>query len=720
MKRRTIQILSTVAALLGARGFASAQPAADAPVIVVDPIDVTAEAPRGAGPGDLVGDDAEHRGARDALDQPAFVTVIDTRERAGETATVAEVLADSMGASVRTLGGLGSFSAVSVRGASSGHTTVVVDGVPVSRLGSVTVDLSRFELGAFRRLELYRGGVPVELGGAALGGALSMTSQVGPESDGTWLSASAGVGSFGTRHLRARWLGDADRDRLRFAAAAGYAGTTGDYTYFNDNGTNLDPSDDEMVRRANNGYDQVDGSARFEIDRGPLSLRGGLRSAYRDQGLPGSASVQSNAAELQSISQLLDLTVARRGLAGDPGLAVTATGFASVERQRYRDLASEVGFGAQHRRYWSVAGGVSSRLSLEVPHNLLSLGVEVRGDYFAEHDLLVMAADDRRTVGTRVGSGVTLADDVSLADDRVVLQPALRLDVLVTTPLADSSDPSAPARPESRIDLAPSPRLSARARLAEALVAKGSAGWYFRAPTLLELFGDRGFVVGSPDLASETGVSADLGLAFAPARRLGAVDRLYLEVAGFERRPRDVIVFVTSAGSVAVATNLGDATVRGVEATASARLARTLTATTSYTHLSSRQDSPLPSYDGKALPQRPRHQLYGRLDAARRVRQRLAVAWVDGTLVTGSFMDAANLNRLPARKLVGAGLKLEPVAGVLIGIEAKNLLDERVEMVELSPAPRPDLSSVPRAVADFFGYPLPGRAFYLSLDWSYR
>jgi iron complex outermembrane receptor protein len=116
-------------------------------------------------------------GAQRALDEPAFLTEVRVEERTGESATVAGVLAESVGAQVRTLGGLGGFASLSVRGAAPGHTTILIDGVPLSRVASVGADIGRFELGSFSRLELYRGGVPVEYGGAALGGALNMVTK---------------------------------------------------------------------------------------------------------------------------------------------------------------------------------------------------------------------------------------------------------------------------------------------------------------------------------------------------------------------------------------------------------------------------------------------------------------------------------------------------------------------------------------------------------------
>jgi outer membrane receptor protein involved in Fe transport len=94
------------------------------------------------------------------------------------------------------------------------------------------------------------------------------------------------------------------------------------------------------------------------------------------------------------------------------------------------------------------------------------------------------------------------------------------------------------------------------------------------------------------------------------------------------------------------------------------------------------------------------------------------VVYGDAALVSGNHLDPANLNRVPPRALLGAGIKLEIAPRLLAGLEGKNLTDSRVEDIQLDPPPRPDLTSAPRAVADFFGYPLPGRAFYVTLQWE--
>jgi iron complex outermembrane receptor protein len=713
-------IAAGIAAALAPAGDAIADdPAGEAEPILVDPIDVRADRPRTTGPADLAGDAAEHAAAERALAEPAFATVVAIDDRAGETSTVAEVLAKSIGVHVRSLGGLGGFSSLSVRGHAAGHTAVVVDGVPLSRIASVTADLSRFELRSFSRLELFRGGVPVDLGGAAMGGALALDTEVGPRPDGETVRVAAGAGSYGARHLRARWLGGSDDGAVGYHLGASYAGATGDYPYFNDNGTNLNQSDDETVSRTNNGYDQVDAVGRLRLRRGDLTAEGGVRTGYKEQGIPGSASVQSTRTSLATFGQLADLSLVRRRLAGDARLVGRAGAWLAFERQRYRDPDGEVGLASQDRRYRTISGGLRAGASRLYRRHLISAGVDLAADYYDDRDL---AATGRpRLTGDRIAAGAAVADDWTIgAADRVVLQPAIRIDVMRTDPVDDTSSSIVGAMDVApRTDLYASPRVAARARLADGVAVKGSAGRYFRAPTLVESFGDRGYVVGNPSLRAETGLSADAGLVIAPADRYGAVDRLYLELAGFASRSTDTIVQVPTAGLATVSLNLGDALIGGGELGLSARLHRTVTASLSYTFLESRQSDTMPSYQGKRLPQRPRHELYARVDAARRVGGRLLILWSDLSLTSGNYLDAANLRRVPARAFVGAGVKLEPMAGLLVGVEGKNLTDQRVETVELSPPPRPDLTSSPRAVTDFFGYPLPGRAIYATAEWAY-
>jgi len=268
-----------------------------------------------------------------------------------------------------------------------------------------------------------------------------------------------------------------------------------------------------------------------------------------------------------------------------------------------------------------------------------------------------------------------------------------------------------------RTEVHPSPRVSARYRAGEPTSLKANAGLYFRPPTALELFGDRGFIVGNPGLRAERGVSADAGVVVSPLRALGSVDRVYVELVGFGSRAVDAIVLVPNAGLVTGARNLGDTVIGGIELGASMRAFRSATLSANYTWLESRQVStPVAAYEGKRLPQRPRHQAYARVDLARVYGSRLLSVWADATVTSGNFLDPANFDSVPARRFVGAGLKLEPVPGLLVGLEAKNIMNTRVERVELSPAPRPDVTTARRAVTDFFGYPLPGRAFYLTLD----
>ncbi|MDQ3368880.1 MAG: TonB-dependent receptor [Myxococcota bacterium] len=673
--------------------------------------DAAAPSPR-ARPGDatpeiiVIEGRAPDEGDRDrdrALGDAPFVTILHPDEHA-ITASVADAIATSAGAHTRSLGGLGAYESVSVRGASPGHTVVLVDGVPLARLAGVTTDLGQFPMSGFGEVELYRGAVPIELGGAGVGGAVNLVTRLGRGEAGERIRASVGMGSYGARHARVRY-GD-DHGSVLSSTTFGYQGATGDYTFFSDGGTPLNQADDGFLVRHNNAFEQLDVASRIgDADRGTVA---GVRVAWKQQGLPGSVAQPSAAAELATTDVIGD---ARFDASVGPLLA-RQLGYVLVEHQQLRDPMAELGLGTQDRGYLTLAGGASSTWSVSGRGHRAIAGLELRGDRFADTDRAGMRAE---LVGTRAAGAISFATELGLGD-AVVVTPAVRVDLARTAPTPLTEGPDAFADVPARWDAVPSPRLTGRVLVTPELAVKASAGWYVRLPTLLELFGNRGTILGSPGLRAERGPSGDAGLVWAPATARGRIDRILLEGAVFATRARDTIALISSAGFVARAENIGATRSYGAELGASARLAKRLSLTAAYTRLLTEQRVADPNLDGKALPRTPGHLLHARAELAQRVAGRLASVWIDAAVQSTSFLDQQNFQRIPARVLVGTGLRIEVYGGFAVALAVANLANTRIVDV---PAERAIDMPTRASLADLAGFPLPGRSFFVSLDWTY-
>lgn len=645
-----------------------------------------------------------------ALGDAPFVTIVHADDHPA-TASVADALGAAAGTQLRSLGGLGAYESITVRGAAPGHTSVLVDGVPLARLAAVTAELGRFSLDAFGQVELYRGAVPIELGGAGVGGAVNLVTRLGRGERGERIRASLGAGSFGSRHLHLHY-GDAHRGgSLVSATSVGYQAAAGDYSFFSDNGTPLNNKDDAYEQRENNGFSQLDASSR--IGTADRSAIGGVRLLWKDQGLPGTATQPSLEPNLATVNVLADgrADVTLGSAAG------RQLGYVLVERQRLRDPEGEIGLGRQDRENMTLSAGATSTWRVPVGRHRLTMGVEARGDGFRDTDMTGMREPLRgRREGGAALAGLDLVLDPAAS---LVVTPAVRFDAVHTRPVGNGVDPGAADSLAPRWDQVPSPRISARAALTSDIAVKASAGRYVRLPTLVELFGNRGAIIGSPDLRPERGPSTDVGVVWAPAKGLGGVDRILVEASAFGTRSRDTIAFVSSVGYVARAMNVAASQTYGAELVASARVARALAVTANYTRLVTEQLSEEVSFSNKALPRQPAHAVYARIEAMHEIYRHRTSLWLDGSWQSTTYLDQANLMSVPARSLAGIGTRVEIAGGVSASVRVDNLFDVRVQNVPLDPAPRPDLTSTPMALADVAGFPLPGRTLYLALDWSH-
>ena len=135
------------------------------------------------------------RSATDKINKQAYnVTAIDAKKLHNSTLDLAHALDRVSGVRFREAGGVGSRNELSINGFSGNQIKVFIDGVPMDNFGS-SFQLNNIPINLADRVEVYKGVVPIWLGGDALGGAVNIVTNSKPR---TYLDASYSFGSFNT------------------------------------------------------------------------------------------------------------------------------------------------------------------------------------------------------------------------------------------------------------------------------------------------------------------------------------------------------------------------------------------------------------------------------------------------------------------------------------------------------------------------------------------
>lgn len=616
---------------------------------------------------------------------------------------------------MRSLGGLGQFSSLSLRGSSAQQVAVFLDGVPLGGSGGV-VNLGDLPLDSLGRVTVHRGLVPVAYGGAAIGGAVDLASALRCDPTRRRHAAALGLGSFGANEARASTsLPLAPRRRgpcldLRL----GHAGATGNFRFYNPGETLQDPRDDRTQRRQNNAYDRLLAQLAVHGQRGAWRYSVQELLLSKHQGIPGLATGQQ--ARATSLDTLSARTVARvrRELddGGRPGHIDLVAGFA-VERSRWRDPLGEVGLGVDDQTTRNLDLYLSPRVHLDLWRGARVLAMADARQEWSRVDQRLVAPPQGDSRRQRVDLGLGLQLDQHLFNDRLHLQPILRLDVLRSRFAVPAGGGEQNDQGADHLELGASPRLAARLALLPGVSLRLGGGRYFRPPSLLELFGDRGYIVGNEALRSERGSSLDAGLVLDLTRGRTA---LYGHAAGFVTAS-DRLIQWQQAGPSLRPVNLAHARVSGLETSAALRLlGGDLRFTANYTLLAAVNLGSDPSQRGQPLPGRPRHELFaqgslGHVFQARRTRLEPRLNYTFD-YAARTFLDPSGRYEVPSRSLHGVALELHIAERVHLAAEVRNLFNLRTTTWHPPTAGAPAIT-VP--VSDFFFYPLPGTSLWTTL-----
>lgn len=128
---------------------------------------------------------------------------IETRAFQTQSIELNRILDQSAGIRVRREGGFGSRASFSINGMGGKAVRFFLDGVPMDYFGS-SYSVSTIPVSLIRRIDIYKGVVPVELGNDALGGAINLVTK---ENVRNSAEVSYSYGSFNTHtiSLQGKW-----------------------------------------------------------------------------------------------------------------------------------------------------------------------------------------------------------------------------------------------------------------------------------------------------------------------------------------------------------------------------------------------------------------------------------------------------------------------------------------------------------------------------------
>lgn len=632
------------------------------------------------------------------VDRTVFSTTIRAADHADRITSIEDLLQETVGLRVRSFGGLGSFATVSIRGSTAEQVDIYIDGIKLNHALGGGVNLADLSLGSVESIEIYRGFTPAHLESGAIGGAIDIRTRR-PREEGTGVTGSLSIGSYNTAEASASasWAGDGNRPIDGLVAFTGRR-TSGDFTYFDNNGTPFEGGDDGFETRANNRF--WDGDL---LGRTSIGLKSGGRidlqasGARRRQGVPGIDSFQSETARSESDRSLFKAGIS--GLEGAEGaLRFEANAHYSRSAQEFSD------------RFGDTTGrSTDTRLLTQAAGPLVALRWNARDGFWRSHfvDFMVAArletADrtDRlnpvpdRGRSTRMTYNLSAQDEIHMAGGRLIVSPSVRWTRYHGTFEAEEVVAPPPSAVEEDEQL--QGRLGFAWFLRSNVTLRGNAGRFYRLPTFTEIFGDQGTVRGSDDLAPEEGLNADLGISW-DLRPRPDLERASLEIVLFLTEADNLIHYVQTSQSQVTARNTGQARISGAELSAGLGLLGWFEGSLNYTFQIPEDRSGTATH-GTDLPGRPRHELSARA-VAEIASGRGGRVFYDFDAIGAYYFDQAaavlagtsgldrDQLRVPERYLHGAGYSRE--AGHLVfTVEVDNLFDVKT--------------------VDVVRYPLPGR-----------
>ena len=502
------------------------------------------------------------------------VSVIGERQLQGTVSNINDVLARTVGVTVRNTGGMGSASRISVRGLEGKRMGMYIDEAPMSQLSNF-VALNDIPTNMIERIEVYKGIVPYKFGGSAMGGAVNVVTKEYPP---VYLDFSYEAGSFNTHQLSTVLKRTDRKSGLQFGIGGVFSFAKNNYKMI------LNNLDGRTVERDHDRFRKLMGGMSvkatrwwFDEMKWELIL---MKTRQEIQGIDLDVREAYNHSE----SYVTALTLKRKNffLDGldfdfDAGYVIGKYGLCDKAMHRYdwdgKALPPVSPFGGEQNNFPSDGHNRSNELTAKLNmgytidmHHAVNLNVYADHNSLHPKDSLMdKALGFRSNFPSKMNTlTVGLSYDLTLFDGR--FQNAFTLKNFLFSSRSRSIDVYSVKEPQpvrtSRNYVGFSDAM--RYKFTADLMFKISFNSEVRIPTSEELIGNGYSVLASPALKPERTTGTNLGILYRHLKSDGGL--VEIELNGFYNQLEDMIRFTPDMiPTMARYRNFGSVRTKGVE-----------------------------------------------------------------------------------------------------------------------------------------------------------
>lgn len=637
-------------------------------------------------------------------DPSAFVNVISAETFRGKYSSLAEVLEKEAGIRVKKFGGLGSYSTLSIRGSNSNQVKFYINGVPINNSQGGEINLSDLPFDNIEKIEVYKSGSTPGLSSSAIGGSVNLI--IGKNEKIRISRLTIAGGSLNTGKISASHSNYSEK--IKYSVFVQNEKSDQNFTFRNNNGTPiLNKLDDFDDKRRNAQFDRYNFSGNISGEMGKTTVTFLNDFAYRTNGIPGPGNRQTKKVEREFARNTASVGTETPEFIAENLKIETRTYYTGM-RDHLFDPQSEFSSGTPN----SKADIQQYGFHLIPTYFLLNYYQVFR--FFVSFERETFRRDrrnrfddviDKSTRKFRNHSTIQLQDEIRLLEKRLTITPSVTSENYTDRYNNEDTRPFDLLNPDDGKSVMRYTNyklgfISVFLQNKDTTISvKGNASSEKRAPDFLELFGERGAILGNTSLKPEQSSNGDIGpvVDFSSKK----ID-FKSSVSFFSKKIKDMILFVPNSQFSLRPENVDSASIKGFEFSVKADVAKKIKIESSYTYQKAINMSSVTYLNGKYLPLRPLHEWFGKVS----VYNRYIETGLEAHFIGAVFKDRTNeyVNYQPARWIYNiffsyyfGGRQKEKVGKeIMASFEVKNLSDTRAE--------------------DFVGYPLPGRMYYAILS----